>query len=256
MKRTGHATRTDEEDWFAREFDYLVQTTGAARYDRLLELVPPQADRALDAGCGPGLLTTRLADRVRHVVGLDIAPSMLTLAKQHRAEQQRPNITFVLADLEALPFADRSFDVVIAAASVQRTRLHVTLRDLRRLIRPGGRLVLYVTVSAFPRLRDWRPMRALMSIPVALGYLKSYGVRTAWRLTRFQTSRAWIDQGQRLEMTAKRREEGRAPRSATPVPTPAALDEMCGELLPACRIERTYSWAMTVVWDAPMFRLR
>ncbi len=252
MKRPGPTTRMDEDDWFAREFDYLARTASARRYDRLLELVPPQAHRALDAGCGPGLLTVRLAGGAQHVVGLDIAPSMLSRARQHRAEQKQPNVSFVVADLEALPFSDGSFDVVLAAASVQRTRLRVTLGGLRRLVRPGGRLILYVTVSSFPRLRDWRPARALMSIPVALGYLRAHGVRTAWRLTRFQTSRAWIEQGQRGEKGTGRRVGGEAPRSATPVPTPAALDEMCQELLPGCRVERTYSWAMTIVWDASL----
>src|SRR2546428_5837167 len=44
-------------------------------------------------------------------------------------------ISFVFADLEALPFAEHSFDFVVAASSVQRTHLNVTLLGLRRLVR-------------------------------------------------------------------------------------------------------------------------
>jgi SAM-dependent methyltransferase len=159
----------------------------------------------------------------------------------------------VFADLEALPFAEHSFDFVVAASSVQRTHLNVTLLGLRRLVRPGGRLALYVNVSSFPRLRDWWLARVIMTIPGAFGYLKSYGFRTMWRLIRFQISRAWLQQGNDVEFLRARREEvqDRALVSASPVPTPATLREMCKRLLPGCRLERTYRWAMTVVWEAP-----
>ena len=199
--------RDREQDGFAEEFDFMARTTAGVRYDLLLNLMPQGTDRALDAGCGTGLLTMHLARRVRQVVGLDISRSMIAVAKKHQLEQEHHNITFLFADLEALPFAEHSFDFVVAAASVQRTHLNVTLLGLRRLVRPGGRLALYVNVSSFPRLRDWWLARVLMTIPGAFGYLKSYGVRTMWRLIRFQTSRAWLQQGNDVEFLRARREE-------------------------------------------------
>lgn len=249
MSEVGHRERDD----FAEEFDFMARTTGGARYGLLLNLMPQSTDRVLDAGCGTGLLTMHLAKRVRHVVGLDISRSMIAVAKKHQAEQEHHNITFVFADLEALPFVEHSFDFVVAASSVQRTHLNVTLLGLRRLVRPGGRLALYVNVSSFPRLRDWRPARIVMTIPGAFGYLKSYGFRTMWRLIRFQTSRAWLQQGKYVEFPRARRDEvrDRALVSARAVPTPDTLREMCERLLPGCRLERTYRWAMTVVWEAP-----
>jgi ubiquinone/menaquinone biosynthesis C-methylase UbiE len=242
-----------ESEVFADEFDFMARTTGGARYGPLLDLMPQSPDRALDAGCGTGLLTMHLARRVRHVVGLDISRSMIAVAEKHRAEQEHHNVTFLLADLEALPFVEQSFDFVVAASSIQRTRLNVTLPDLRWLVRPGGRLALHVDVSSFPRLRDWRVARILMTIPGALGYLRRYGFRTMWRLTRFQTSRAWLQQGKEVEFLRARREavRERALVSSRPVPTPESLREMCQRLLPGCRLERTHRWAMTVVWEAP-----
>jgi ubiquinone/menaquinone biosynthesis C-methylase UbiE len=239
-------------DRFAREFDFMARTTGGVRYGLLLDLLPPHAERALDAGCGTGLLTMQLATRVRHVVGLDIARSMIDVARTHRVERQQRNVEFVFADLEALPFVERSFDFVVAASSVQRTRLDLTLVGLRRLVRPGGRLALYVMVSSYPRLRDWRPVRAILTVPAALRYVRSYGLRTMVRLIRFQTSRAWVHQGDTVESLRAAREEARdrVVVSARPVPTPDALREICTRLLPGCRVERTYRWAMTVVWEA------
>lgn len=231
----------------------MARTTGGDRYGRLLDLMPKSTDRALDAGCGTGLLTMRLARRARHAVGLDISRSMIVVAMKRQTEQEHHNVTFVFGDLEALPFVAHSFDFVVAASSLQRTRLNVTLPDLRRLVRPGGRLALHVDVSSFPRLRDWRVARVLMTIPGALGYLTRYGFRTMWRLTRFQTSRAWLQQGKEVEFLRARREgvRDRALVSTRPVPTPESLGEICQRLLPGCRLERTYRWAMTVVWEAP-----
>jgi SAM-dependent methyltransferase len=174
-----------DEETFADEFDFLARTTGTARYGLLLDLVPPHADRALDAGCGTGILTMGLARRVRHVVGLDVSRPMLAVAEKHRAENTQDNVCFVLGDLEALPFGEPSFDFVVAVASLQRTRLPVTLPGLRRLVTPGGRLALYVNVLSLPRLRDWRPVRVLMNLRQAMQYVNAHGVRTAWRLLRF-----------------------------------------------------------------------
>lgn len=69
-----------ERDGFAEEFDFMARTTAGVRYDLLLNLMPQGTDRALDAGCGTGLLTMHLARRVRQVVGLDISRSMIAVA--------------------------------------------------------------------------------------------------------------------------------------------------------------------------------
>jgi SAM-dependent methyltransferase len=179
--------------------------------------------------------------------------SMIAVARKHRAEQERDNVTFTLADLEALPFVEHSFDFVVAASSVQRTNLEVSVPELRRMVKPGGRLALYVNVSSFPRLRDWRPIRIVGSIRAAAGYLSAHGFRTTWRLMRFQTSSAWIHQGDQVEYVRARggQARDRALVSARPVPTPDALREICTRLLPGCSIERTNKWAVMVTWDSP-----
>jgi len=199
-----------------------------------------------------------LARRARQVVGLDISRSMIAVARKHRAEQKQDNVTFTLADLERLPFVEHAFDFVVAASSVQRTNLDTSLPELRRLVRPGGRLALYVNVSSFPRLRDRRLVRVLASIRAAAGYFKSHGFRTTWRLMRFQASSAWIHQGDQVERLRAHGGEirDRALVSARMVPTPDTLREMCERLLPGCSVERTHSWAMTVAWDAPKRTIR
>ena len=245
---------TDREwDEFAEEFHFMARLTGGARYQVLLDLMPDNADRVLDAGCGTGLLATHLAKRVRHVVGLDISPAMMAVARRHQAEEEQQNVSFVFADLEAPPFPDHSFDFVVAASSMQRTRLEVSLRALRRLVRPGGRLALYVNVSWCPRLRDWWLARVLMMAPAAGKYVTLYGFRTMWRLIRLQTGRSWLQQGRAAQRLRARGggvgDRGRI--AGRPVPSPGALRAVCEATLPGCRVARAHRWAMTVVWEAP-----
>ena len=68
---------------------------------------------ALDVGCGTGLITVRLSDRVHDVVGIDKSIEMLKLA------EPRPNITYLTADALNLPFDNKSFDLVISVTVMQ-----------------------------------------------------------------------------------------------------------------------------------------
>jgi ubiquinone/menaquinone biosynthesis C-methylase UbiE len=94
----------------------------------------------LDVGCGPGNLTAALARRVApgRVVGLDRAPDVVAAAA---ADFTADNLAFTTGDVYALDYPDASFDIVHAHQVLQ----HITdpvaaLRDLRRVLRPGGLL--------------------------------------------------------------------------------------------------------------------
>ena len=91
----------------------------------------------LDVGCGPGTITVDLARRLApgRVVGLDASADVIARAAQF----DEPNLSFLVGDAYALPFEDNSFDVV----NIHQTLQHVArpvdvLRELRRVVRPGG----------------------------------------------------------------------------------------------------------------------
>lgn len=99
-------------------------------------------DRVLDAACGSGNALIAAGRRFATVTGLDFAPSMLLDARR-RADVERVAAELVEGDLEALPFADGTFDVVVSAfgamfAPDQRR----TAAELVRVCRPGGRVGL------------------------------------------------------------------------------------------------------------------
>jgi len=91
----------------------------------------------LDVGCGPGTITVDLARRLApgRVVGLDASADVIAQAEQF----DEPNLTFLVGDAYALPFEDDSFDMVHIHQTLQHVARPVdVLRELRRVVRPGG----------------------------------------------------------------------------------------------------------------------
>jgi SAM-dependent methyltransferase len=97
----------------------------------------------LEVGCGWGELAQRIVvEADATVVATDLSPPMVELARSARVDAQ-------LADVQDLPFADAAFDVAVAAWMLYHVRdLDKGLRELARVLRPGGRLVA-VTNSVF-----------------------------------------------------------------------------------------------------------
>jgi len=118
----------------ANPFTALYEAPG------LRALVPPVAGRrVLDAGCGGGRTAAWLVEQGADVVGIDVSAELLRLARD-----RLPEASFVLADLaEPLPFEDGAFDLVVSSLVMHYLRDWTpTLRELRRVLRPGGVVVL------------------------------------------------------------------------------------------------------------------
>ena len=98
-----------------------------------LELVPGPGRRTLDLGCGEGRIGAELARRGHTVVGVDSSPGMVAAASEL--------IEAVVADAVALPFADASFDLVVAFMSLQdMDDLDAAVAEVGRVLKPGGQL--------------------------------------------------------------------------------------------------------------------
>jgi ubiquinone/menaquinone biosynthesis C-methylase UbiE len=96
--------------------------------------------RALDLGCGTGVVTLALARRGLEVVGVDHSAEMLAIAERKAEEAGFANrCTFETADVRALRFADDEFDCVTCQGLLHHLeQVDPCLRELARVLRPGG----------------------------------------------------------------------------------------------------------------------
>lgn len=145
---------------FADIFERLLVPAVFDRYARdLVDRARPigPSDRILDLGCGTGIVARVLRERLgggARITGLDVNAGMLA-----KARSIAPDIEWVEGSAISLPFADGSFEVVIAQQVLQFVpdRAHA-MREIRRVLVPGGRLIA----------STWRP-RPFQPLFEALG---------------------------------------------------------------------------------------
>lgn len=131
-------------DRTARAYDRCWDHYVSATHDLLLaRLAHYDAERVLDVGCGTGTLEQRLAAAQPDwkLTGADLSQAMLAQARQKHYDA--PDVTFVQASAADLPFPDAHFDLVVSASALHYFPAPETaLREIRRVLRPHGTLVL------------------------------------------------------------------------------------------------------------------
>jgi len=167
--------RIGPEAYAAWRATLLGRITETIEQHLILELMGNLRDaRVLDAGCGDGALVCAAASRGAVATGLDPDPAMLAAARM-RAGGAHVQAAFVEGRIEQIPFADASFDIVVAVtvlcflADASRA-----VREMARVLRPGGHLVL----GELGRWSLWAMIRRVR------GWL---GAET-WKAARFRTA--------------------------------------------------------------------
>lgn len=130
---------------------YLVPALFAPWADLLIEHADVHpGEHVLDVGCGTGIVARRAASQVDDdgiVVGLDLNEGMLDVARE-ASRGTHPAIEWRLGDATDIPFAEHTFDIVFSQQTLQFIPgPTAALREMHRVLTPGGRLVIGVLRS-------------------------------------------------------------------------------------------------------------
>lgn len=200
-----HAGTSDSERW-NRNLHY---------HPLLLDAVPAGCERALDVGCGEGMLTRQLAGLADEVVGIDVDRASIELANTRPVA----GVTYVEGDVLDHRFETASFDVVTSVAALHHMGTEVGLRRMAELVRPGGVLA----VVGIPRPR----------FPLDLPFQLASAVGTRWHLLRHTY---W---------------EHSAPLVWPPPETHGETVRIAQRLLPGVRGRRHLLGRFSLVWTKP-----
>ncbi len=124
----------------------------ASQLGRLLQVLDLDThDRVLDLGCGIGTITEHIADVTQAIVtGVDFAVEAIECARE-RTKRKRGRLTFEVSDMDDLAFSSDSFDAIISIDTLYFVEdSSRTMRRLKEILAPGGRMGLFWTQSAKP----------------------------------------------------------------------------------------------------------
>ncbi|OQW30998.1 MAG: hypothetical protein A4E19_20755 [Nitrospira sp. SG-bin1] len=142
---SGRTVRLEKHETYSAGYDPMVLQGLARRTaarDAAFFMPYLKSDmHVLDCGCGPGGISVTLAELVPQgrVVGIDIEDSQLEMGRREAQQREIGNVEFHHASLYALPFADGTFDAVLAHAVLYHLAEPMkALRELWRVLKPGG----------------------------------------------------------------------------------------------------------------------
>ena len=160
----------------------MARETAAPNRRAIDELEVSATDAVLDVGCGPGAALSVLAARALkgRVAGIDPSPLMVRLAqRRNRALIDEGRVAVARADISALPFPDATFDKLLCVHVIYFwDDLDDGLREIARVLKPGGRLALlfrssddHRSTASFPAsVYRFRTVREIVAALTAAGF--------------------------------------------------------------------------------------
>jgi len=142
-------------DLWSTLYDIIPNTVLETEGDIPLQMLGNvENKKILDAGCGTGRWSVRLAKRGAKVYGIDFSEGMLSQAKK-KAEKEKVNIDFISHDLtKRFPFQKRFFDAILCSTVIESIKnIEPVFREFGRTVKKNGILVI-MTITPFLRERE------------------------------------------------------------------------------------------------------
>jgi ubiquinone/menaquinone biosynthesis C-methylase UbiE len=194
---------------FRSEYDYaLFEYYRSAKVIAFLERAGITiGGRVLDAGCGGGGMPLSMAEEAGEVVGIDPADRFQNAGVRLGRERGLRNLHFALADGMALPFRDRSFDLVLSHAVIEHVAdAPLYLRECARVLARGGHVYLstapYLSFAGahLPRLKIPVPLHLLFGRRAAFATFRVLARHAAWALKEPANENSFIKAARRGEI--------------------------------------------------------
>jgi SAM-dependent methyltransferase len=182
--------------------------------------------RVLDAGCGSGPLSAALHERGATVTGFDSSAAMVKLAERRLG----PNVRLLVADLGApLPFASGAFDDVVGSLVLHYLKdWTAPLAELRRVLRPGGRLLLSVHhPMVYPAVNPGTDYFALAQWSDEYTFGAHTAKLTFWHRPLHAMTDAFTEAGFRLSVISEPPISPDTPRELLPPPLAGRTSFLC-----------------------------
>jgi SAM-dependent methyltransferase len=182
----------------------------------ILGAVPGCCERALDVGCGEGMLARELRQMVPRVVAIDRDEPAITRARQR---DSGAGVEYVLGDFLTHEFKPESFDLIVSVAALHHMNPVTALTRMRGLLRTGGTLaVVGLARSRFPR-----------DLPGDVAAVLAH----------------------QLLRRGKAYEEVRAPTIWPPPQTYPQMRRIASQVLPGVHYRRHLLWRYSLIWAKP-----
>lgn len=206
----------DEEGWTANNH----------YHDLLLKHVPANCENALEIGCGTGTFARLLAERSKHVIGLDLSSEMIRVARSRSTGFG--NLEFELADAMTRDFLHSHFDFICSIATLHHLDQRELFAKIRDALKPGGVFLVLDLVESSSLAERMLDVIGLGVSPVLRlfhnGRLKPPAeVRKAWEQHGKHDHYSTINQ----------------------------IRALADELLPGARINRHLFWRYTLIYKKP-----
>lgn len=148
-----------------RSYEEISRSIAGAIEHAAYRLAPQPGEAILDLATGTGWGSRLVARQGAHVTGADIAADLLAVART-RATEEGLTIDYGIGDAEALPYSDGAFDAVISTFGIMfASNQEAAARELARVTRPGGRVVLTTWRTDSTVAQMFAVMRAFMPPP-------------------------------------------------------------------------------------------
>ncbi len=189
----------------------------------LLRHVPAHCEAALEIGCGAGAFSRQLAERSHHVLGLDLAPEMVRLAREH--SKNCPNMEFQVADILTWDFPPEKYDCIASIATFHHLPLEEMLQKTKEALKPGG-VLLVLDLFKPERLEGLLMSCAAVPMSMLLRLVKTgrlcepAAVRAAW------AAHGVHDVYQPLSI----------------------IRQVCQRIIPGAQVQRHWLWRYSIVW--------